>query len=114
MRIKVSIFTPKAFSMRKAISPDKPELLFNSVDKVGRETFRTRAAAVTDKPLASMISVRMKSPGCGGFSMGTGVFSLVIVLKVHFVDLVARGVDAKGQAPVPCDVEAPCALKITG
>ena len=68
--MRVSIFTPKAFSMRSAISPDRSALAFNKLDRAGRDTCNTAAAAVTDRPAGSMISVRIKSPGCGGFFMG--------------------------------------------
>jgi hypothetical protein len=44
------------------------------LDNVGRETRNAIAAAVTVKPAASIISVRMKSPGWGGFFIGI-VFS---------------------------------------
>lgn len=52
------------------MSPDKSALPFSKLDKVGRATFNTFAAAVTDKPAGSMISVRIKSPGWGGFFIG--------------------------------------------
>jgi len=56
--------------MRSAISPDKPAFPFSKLDKVGRETPSAAAAAVTDKPAGSIISVRIKSPGWGGFFIG--------------------------------------------
>ena len=39
------------------------------VERVGRETSRIFAAAVTVRPCPLMISVRIKSPGCGRFPM---------------------------------------------
>jgi hypothetical protein len=36
--MSVSIFTPKAFSMRNAISPDKDALALSKLDRAGRET----------------------------------------------------------------------------
>jgi hypothetical protein len=80
----VSIFTPNAFSMRSAISPERSALPFSRLDRAGRETFRAAAAAVTDKPAGWIISVRMKSPGWGGFFMGI-VFApsvLVVVFQI--------------------------------
>src|SRR6266404_6024708 len=68
--MSVSIFTPKAFSMRSAMSPDRSALPLRRLDRAGRETRSAAAAAVTDKPAGWMISVRMKSPGWGGFFMG--------------------------------------------
>jgi hypothetical protein len=46
------------------------ELPFNRLDRAGRETRSAAAAAVTESPAGSMTSVRIKSPGCGGFFMG--------------------------------------------
>jgi hypothetical protein len=79
MRISVSILTPNAFSMRSAISPERPAFSFSKLDNVGRETPNAAAAAVTDRPVGSIISVRIKSPGWGGFIMGMAVL-LVIIL----------------------------------
>ena len=76
MRISVSIFIPKAFSMRRAISPERLALPFSRLERVGRDTRSATAAAVTLRPAGSMISVRMKSPGWGGFFMG-----MVLVLS---------------------------------
>ena len=45
-------------------------LPLSRLDSLGRETRNAIAAAVTVKPAASIISVRMKSPGWGGFFMG--------------------------------------------
>jgi hypothetical protein len=45
-------------------------LPFNKLDNAGRETPSAAAAAVTVKPAAATISVRIKSPGWGGFFMG--------------------------------------------
>lgn len=53
--------------------PDSSALPFSKLDSAGRETLSAAAAAVTDKPAGSMISVRMKSPGCGGFFMGMSI-----------------------------------------
>jgi hypothetical protein len=75
--MSVSIFTPNAFSIRSAISPDKPALLFNKLDNAGRETPSAAAAAVTDKPAGSTISVRIKSPAWGGFFIAMALFSLL-------------------------------------
>jgi hypothetical protein len=66
--------------MRSAISPDSPALPFSKLDSAGRETPSAAAAAVTDNPAGSTISVRMKSPGWGGFFMGMGVSPLFLVV----------------------------------
>jgi len=65
MRMRVSILTPKAFSIRRAMLPESAALPFRRLDKAGRETCNAAAAAagVTQRPAGSMISVRMKSPG---------------------------------------------------
>src|SRR5262245_53002357 len=67
MRISVSMLTPNAFSMRNAISGDKEERSFSSVDNAARVTPSALAAAVTESPSGSTISARTKPPGCGGF-----------------------------------------------
>jgi len=80
MRIRISIFTPKAFSMRRAISPESAALLLSKLERAGREALRAIAAAVTERPAGSMISVRMKSPGWGGFFMG-----MMALPRVEFI-----------------------------
>src|SRR5258706_7849330 len=101
MRMRVSILTPKAFSIRSAISPERLALPFNRLDRVGRETCRTRAAAVTERPRGSMISVRMKSPGWGGLSVRIGRDPpLMIVLKIQVADLSFFNIDPKSETPV--------------
>jgi hypothetical protein len=47
-----------------------PALPLSRLDNVGRETRNAIAAAVTVNAAASIISVRMKFPGWGGFFMG--------------------------------------------
>jgi hypothetical protein len=63
MRVRVSIFTPKTFSKRIAISPDKSPLPFSKVDSAGLDTPNADAAADTVNPAASTISVLRKAPG---------------------------------------------------
>src|SRR6185437_4572656 len=70
--MRVSILTPKAFSKRKAMSPERSAFPLSKLDRVGRETRNALAAAVTVSTAGSIISVLMKSPGCGGFFMGIG------------------------------------------
>src|ERR1035437_10309172 len=117
MRMSVSILTPKAFSKRSAISPDRSALPLSRLDRAGRETWSTLAAAVTDRPCGSMISVRMKSPGWGGFNIRMAAVSLsflMVILKIHVAYLALGGVYTKGQPPVARDVQAPCAFAIAG
>ena len=45
MRMSVSILTPKAFSMRRAMSPERSALPLSRLESVGRETRRAAAAA---------------------------------------------------------------------
>ena len=47
MRMRVSIFTPKAFSIRSAMVPERSEWPFRKVESVGRDTPSTVAAAET-------------------------------------------------------------------
>ena len=65
MRMSVSIFPPKAFSMRSATSPDRSALPLSRHDRAGRETLSACAAAVNDRPCAATISARIKIPGLG-------------------------------------------------
>ncbi len=64
-----------AFSMRRAISPDRSALPFRRFESAGRVTRSTAAAAVTVRPWPPMSSIRITVPTCGGFSMG-----IVVVL----------------------------------
>jgi hypothetical protein len=78
-------FDAKRFSIRSAISPERSALPLSKLESAGLETRRTVAAAVTDRPAGSMISVRTKSPGWGGFFIGMVVLlllSLVIIFQV--------------------------------
>ena len=68
--MRVSIFTPNAFSMRSAMSPERSAFPLSRLDRAGRETRNAAAAAVTDRPAGLIISVRMKSQGWGGFFIG--------------------------------------------
>src|SRR5882724_3846909 len=97
--MSVSIFGPKAFSIRSAMSPLRSAWPFNRLDSAWRDTPSTLAAAVTDRLCASMISVRITSPGCGGLNIGMArSFSLVIVLKVEVEQFI--GLDAERQPPI--------------
>jgi hypothetical protein len=53
IRISVSMSMPKAFSNRKAISPDKLARPFSKLESAGRDTFKIPAASVTESPCAS-------------------------------------------------------------
>src|SRR5208283_4808734 len=112
------ILTPKAFSRRNAMLPDRPALPFSKLERAGRETRSAAAAAVTERPAGSMISVRMKSPGWGGFFKGMVAYSacpvksLVIVFQIHVADFALRSVDAECQTPVAGNTQAPCTLPI--
>src|SRR5216683_3428436 len=114
MRMRVFILTPNAFSMRRAMLPERAALPFRRLDKAGRETRKAAAAAVTERPAGSMISVRMKSPGCGGFFMAMVIAPLIlmIVFQVQIVDFTMRGVYAEGHTPVACYGQAPSAFAV--
>src|SRR5208337_247490 len=116
MRMSVSIFTPNAFSMRSAMSPERSALPFSRLDSAGRETLSAAAAAVTDRPAGWIISVRIKSPGWGGFFMGMAFTPslLVIILQIDVADFTLCNVDAERQTAVASDPQAPCALAVTG
>src|ERR1700691_2812777 len=114
IRIRVSILTPKAFSMRSAISPERSALPLSRLDNAGRETRSAAAAAVTVRPAGSIISVRMKSPGWGGFFIGMffAPTSLVIVFQIHITDLVLYSIDTKCQTPVASHAQTPSSLAV--
>src|SRR5215469_3292174 len=71
--------------MRSAISPERSALELSRLDRAGRETRSTAAAAVTERPAGSMISVPIKSPGWGGFFIGivSAPFVLVVIFQVQ-------------------------------
>src|SRR5271166_2871334 len=114
MRMSVSIFTPKAFSMRSAMSPERSALPFNRLESAGRETLSAAAAAVTDRPAGWIISVRMKSPGWGGLFMGITLapYFLVIIFQIQFADFMFCGIDAERQTLIARDAEAPSSLAV--
>src|SRR5258707_29948 len=113
IRIRVSIFTPNAFSMRSAISPERLAFPFNKLESAGRDTPSAIAAAVTDNPVGSTISVRMKSPGCGGFFRGISVsIHLVVVFKIQFADILVT--NSKSQASIAGNHQTPRSLAVAG
>ena len=57
------MLTPKAFSMRSAISAESAAWPFSRAESVARRTPRMAAALVTLRPNSSITSARMKSPG---------------------------------------------------
>jgi hypothetical protein len=69
MRSSVSMLTPKAFSIRKAISADNAARPLNRAERAGRVTPSTLAASVTDSLWGSTISARMKRPGWEGLAI---------------------------------------------
>ena len=114
IRISVSIFPPKAFSIRSAISPERLDFLLSKLDKVGRDTCNAAAAAVTDKPAGPIISVRMKSPGWGGFFMGIALTPsiLMVIFQVHIANFAVVCVYPKRQAPVSGNAQTPSAFAV--
>jgi hypothetical protein len=63
-----------------------------------------------------MISVRINSPGCGGFNIGIAAFSSnsVIILKIHIADFVLGMIDPERHPQGPRNVQASCAFPATG
>src|ERR1041385_17361 len=61
------MFTPKAFSIRSAISGDRDVFSFTRSESVARRTPSTSTPELTLRPCGSRISSRMNAPGCGGF-----------------------------------------------
>jgi hypothetical protein len=100
--MSVSIFTPKAFSIRSAMSPERLALPLSRLDSVGREIPSAAAATVTDKLAGPIISVRMKSPGWGGFfiHMAFTPFILVVIFQIQVADFAFRDVDTERQAAI--------------
>src|SRR5260370_9176010 len=100
--MRVSSLTPKAFSIRRAILPESAALPFKRLDKAGREICKAAAAAVTERPAGSMISVRMKSPGCGGVFMALKVAPsrLMIDFQIQIPNFEIPGVNAERPNPI--------------
>ena len=88
--MSVSIFTPKAFSMRSRR--------------------RDRQTGRNDDLRPDEIS------GMGRVFHSHSIFSffLVVVFQIHITDFVLCGVDAKCQTPVPCDAKAPGSSAVAG
>jgi len=65
--------------------PERSALPLSRLDRAGRDTWSAAAAAVTERPVGSIISVRMNHPGWGGFFKGMAFtpFVLVIVFQLH-------------------------------
>src|ERR1700683_3933948 len=101
----VSALSPKACWMRTAISPERLARPLRKADKAGRETPRTLAAAVTDRPRGSIISERMKSPGCDGLNIRISLFPSMIIFEIQVADFVI--LNPKCNAPISGDVKAP-------
>src|SRR5882762_5115854 len=68
--------------MRRAISGVSAALPCKRSESVARRTCKISAAFDTVRPRASMTSVRISSPGWGGFFMGISVFSVTLFLRL--------------------------------
>src|ERR1035438_2342743 len=112
MRSRWSISGPNAFSMRSAISGVSAALAWRRSERVARRTCKIAAAFETLSPSASMTSVRIRSPGCGGFFMGISASSVVID-KVNIAGSIGIFVVAKDQSPVSGNSQAPESLQVT-
>src|SRR5216683_6242919 len=111
MRRRWSMSGPNAFSMRRAISGVSAALPCSRSESVARRTFKISAAFETLRPSASIISVLIKSPGCGGFFMGISS-SLVIIDQVNVADSIRFFVVTKNQPSVSGDSQAPQSLQV--
>src|SRR5882724_3386008 len=109
----MSILTPKAFSIRKAISGDKAAWQFTRSDSVARRTPKISAARATDRPSSASISSRMNSPGCDGF-MPTLVISSLISDSPLNQDRGFRRDDFKGDPPIVRNRNAPRSGSVAG
>src|ERR1022692_334077 len=96
------------------MSPERSAFPFSRLERAGLETPRAEAAAVTERPAGVIISVRMKSPGCGGFLMGMlfPYFS-VVIFQVQIADFAFHAIDAERHSAVACHAKAPYALAIS-
>ena len=111
MRRRVSMGMPKALSRRRAMSPERAALLLSRLESAGRETLRAAAAAVTVRPVGSIISVRMKSPGWGGFFRGIGILTPFALCE----DLFRRPLGPRGIAVIESSRPDLCGqLKLRG
>src|SRR5262245_28926493 len=97
--------------MRSAMSPERSAWAFSRLESATRETPSAFAASVTVRSSGSRISVRMNTPGCGGFFIRSSR-SAVVVLIVHLDEF--TGVHAEREPPIARYPQAPSALPIAG
>ena len=70
---------PEGFFNTQRHVPGKVGLAVEQAGQSGRETRSAAAAAVTDRPAGEIISVRIKSPGWGGFFIGMAIPPSILV-----------------------------------
>ena len=95
-----------------------PHLPLSRLDNAGRETRSARAAAVTVRPAASTISVRIKLPGCGGFFIGIVVSPFCASdslpgLHRGFRDSLLSGRNVKRRLAVTLRLQVPLRLPVS-
>src|SRR5580658_5498553 len=106
MRRRWSMSGPKAFSMRRAICGVSAALPRRRSESVARHTFKISAALDTLRPRASMTSVLIRSPGWGGFFMGTAGL-LMVVDQINIAGRVRLCLVPENKPPVSGDSQAP-------
>ncbi len=113
--MRVSILTPKAFSIRRAMLPESAALPFRRLDKAprnvqcGRGGGDAEACGLDDFRADEIAGVRRILHGHGNCS-----FDLIIVFRVQIADFATRGVNSERQTPVAGDGQAPNTLAVAG
>ena len=75
------------------MSADNPALPLSKSESVARRTFRICAAVQTVSPDASIISVRISSPGCGGFFISLVYLQGESIKSIDAAVLVAESIE---------------------
>src|SRR5271156_2777835 len=95
------MFTPKAFSIRRAISGYTAALPLTTSDSVARRTPRASAAPLTERPSSPRTSSRMKTPGWAcliRIAVITSVISDVLIPRI-FIHAEVYGITVRIESP---------------
>src|ERR1035441_2133224 len=98
--MSVSILGPNAFSIRRAISPDKSALPLSRLDSAGREKPRISAAPAIERPSGPRLGVKildaLRQVGNEHIEIGEHLLVDAPFARQHQAALLVRGLDAVG------------------
>src|SRR5574337_200039 len=114
IRSSVSIFGPKAFSIRSAMSGDSAARPLRRAESAGLVTPRISAALVTERSSGSITSILMNCPGWDGRTISIVESPSMIVLKIKIEYFSRVLVDSECDPPVPGDGKTPYSLSVPG